>query len=484
MIGRDPSQMLRMTKRGFGMQKMRKIFIMILFLMLTSCTMIPEYKRPNPPIPKEWPKGDAYQELKIDSLPTAKSLKWNEFLTDEKLQRLIEIAFKNNRDLKLAALNVEKARAYYGIQRAELLPSFNLIGSGQRQRIPETLSNNNKPEMTSQYSVTLGISSWEIDFFGRLRSLSEMALESYLSQEATYRAVRLTLIGAVAVAYYTYAVDSENLKVAKETLKNQEENYELIKKRYEVGLASEIDLHRAKTQVDIAREATTRYTQIVAQDKNAIDLLAGEPVKEELLPEGLNIKPPKDISPGLSSEILLNRPDILAAEHTLKAYNAQIGAARAAFFPRISLTTLIGTASPELSGLFEGGSKTWTFQPQAILPIFDARVWAAHSAAKVEREIALTNYERTIQQAFKEVSDSLAVKGTIEERIKAVSSLVESLRETYRLAKIRYESGIDSYLSVLDAQRSLFQAEQQLNNLILEKYANLVTLYKVLGGAE
>lgn len=227
-----------------------------------------------------------------------------------------------------------------------------------------------------------------------------------------------------------------------------------------------------------------RYTQIVAQDKNTIDLLAGEPVKEELLPEGLNIKPPKDISVGLSSEILLNRPDIVAAEHTLKAYNAQIKAARAAFFPRISLTTLIGTASPELSGLFEGGSKTWTFQPQAILPIFDARVWAAHSAAKVEREIALTNYERTIQQAFKEVSDALAVKGTIEQRIKAVNSLVESFKETYRLAKIRYENGIDSYLSVLDAQRSLFQAEQQLNNLILEKYANLVTLYKVLGGGE
>ncbi len=462
---------------------MKNFLILILFLMITSCTMIPEYKRPNPPIPKEWPKGDAYQELKLDSLPTAKSLKWNDFLTEEKLQKLVEIALKNNRDLKLAALNAEKARAYYGIQRAELLPAVNLIGSGQRQRIPETLSNNNKAE-TTQYSVTFGISSWEIDFFGRLRSLSEMALESYLSQEASYRAARLTLIGAVAVAYYTYATDIENLKVAKETLKNQEGNYELIKKRYEVGLASEIDLHRAKTQVDIAREATTRYTQIVAQDKNTIDLLAGEPVKNELLPEGLNIKPPKDISPGLSSEILLNRPDILAAEHTLKAYNAQIGAARAAFFPRISLTTLIGTATRELSGLFEAGSKTWTFQPQAILPIFDARVWAAHSAAKVEKEIALTNYERTIQQAFKEVSDALAVKGTIEERINAVSSLVESLRETYRLAKIRYENGIDSYLSVLDAQRSLFQAEQQLNNLILEKYANLVTLYKVLGGGE
>jgi len=463
---------------------MKKFLILIMLLLLISCTMIPEYKRPDAPIPKEWPKGEAYKELKLDSMQTAKSLKWNDFLIDEKLQKLIEIALKNNRDLKLAGLNAERARAYYGIQRAELLPAINLIGSGQRQRIPETLSNNNKAETTSQYSVTFGVTTWEIDFFGRLRSLSEMALESYLAEESTYRATRLSLIGAVAVAYYTYATDMENLKVAKETVKNQEENYELIKKQYEVGAASEIDLHRAKTQVDIAREAMARYTQIVAQDKNTFDLLAGEPVKDELLPEGLNIKPPKDISAGLSSEILLNRPDILAAEHTLKAYNAQIGAARAAFFPRISLTTMIGTATRELSGLFEAGSKTWTFQPQAILPIFDARVWAAHSAAKVEREIALTNYERTIQQAFKEVSDALAVKGTIEQRIKAVSSLVESLKETYRLAKIRYKNGIDSYLSVLDAQRSLFQAEQQLNNLILEKYANLVTLYKVLGGGE
>lgn len=218
-----------MTKRGFSMQKMRKIVIMILLLLLTSCTMIPEYKRPDAPVPKEWPKGEAYQELKLESLQTAKSLKWNDFLIDEKLQKLVEIALKNNRDLKLSALNVERARAYYGIQRAELIPAFDLIGSGQRQRIPETFSNNNKAEITSQYSVTFGISSWEIDFFGRLRSLSEMALESYLAEEATYRAVRLSIIGAVAIAYYTYATDIENLKIAKETLKNQEENYELIK---------------------------------------------------------------------------------------------------------------------------------------------------------------------------------------------------------------------------------------------------------------
>lgn len=464
---------------------MKKLIIPVIILMLASCTMIPEYKRPEAPIPKEWPKGEAYSSLKYEELPKVAELKWNDFLVDEKLQKIVEKALSNNRDLRLAALNVERARAYYGIQRAELLPAVDAIGTGTRQRIPAELSNTEKAETISQYSVTFGITSWEIDFFGRLRSLKEMALEQYLAQEATYRAVRLSLISTVANAYYTYATDKENLNLAKQTFKTQQENYELIKKRYEVGIASEIDLHRAKTQVDTAREAVARYTQALAQDRNMLELLSGEPLKDELLPEGLrDVKPPKDISPGLSSEVLLNRPDIIAAEHTLKAYNAQIGAARAAFLPRISLTTLIGTASRELSGLFEAGSKTWTFQPQAVMPLFDARVWAGYEASKVEREIALTNYEKTIQTAFKEVADALAVKGTIDEQIDALSSLVNSLRETYRLAKIRYEKGVDSYLGVLDAQRELFQAEQQLNNLMLSKYANLSTLYKVLGGGE
>ncbi|GAQ95697.1 outer membrane protein, multidrug efflux system [Thermodesulfovibrio aggregans] len=464
---------------------MRKLIIPLILLLLTSCTMIPEYKRPEAPIPREWPKGEAYSSLKYEELPKSTLLKWNDFLVDEKLQEIVKKALSNNRDLRLAALNVERARAYYGIQRAELIPAVDAISSGLRQRVPAELSNTAKAETLSQYSVTFGITSWEIDLFGRLQSLKEMALEQYLAQEATYRAVRLSFISTVAIAYYTYAIDKENLNLAKQTLKTQQENYELIKKRYEVGVASEIDLHRAKTQVDTAREAVARYTQVLAQDRNTLELISGEPLKDELLPEGLsNIKPPKDISPGLSSEVLLNRPDIIAAEHTLKAYNAQIGAARAAFFPRISLTTLIGTASSELSGLFEAGSKTWTFQPQAVMPLFDARVWAAHEAAKVEREIAVTNYEKTIQTAFKEVADALAVKGTIDEQIDALSSLVNSLRETYKLAKIRYERGVDSYLSVLDAQRALFQAEQQLNTLILSKYANLSTLYKVLGGGE
>ncbi|HQA04647.1 MAG TPA: efflux transporter outer membrane subunit [Thermodesulfovibrio thiophilus] len=464
---------------------MKKLLIFTLITLLFGCSFIPEYQRPEAPVPKEWPKGDAYQDSKYDESSKATELKWNEFLQDQNLQKIIEMAFKNNRDLRLSALNVERARAYYGIQRAELLPAVDVSASGQRQRVPADLSNTGKAETFSEYNVSIGIISWEIDFFGRIRSLTKMALEEYLAQESSYRAARLSLISAVATAYYTYATDRENLMLSKDTLKTQEENYILIKSQYESGIVSEIDLHRARTQVETAKEAVARYTQVVAQDKNTLDLLAGEPVREELLPQGLqSVVAPKDISPGLSSEVLLKRPDIIAAEHTLKAYNAQIGAARAAFFPTISLTTLFGTASDQLSNLFGGGSRAWSWQSQGIMPIFDARVWAGYRASKVEREIAVANYERAIQTAFKEVADALAVKGTIDDQIRAYESLVQSLSDTYRLAKMRYDEGIDSYLSVLDAQRSLFQAQQQLNNLRLSKHSNLTTLYKVLGGGD
>lgn len=464
---------------------MKKLMIFTLITLLVGCSFIPEYQRPEAPVPKEWPRGDAYQDSKYEESSKATELKWNEFLQDKNLQKIIEIAFKNNRDLRLSALNVEKARAYYGIQRAELLPAVNVGASGQRQRVPADLSNTGKAETFSEYNVSIGIISWELDFFGRIRSLTKMALEEYLAQESSYRAARLSLISAVATAYYTYATDRENLMLSKDTLKTQEENYILIKSQYESGIMSEIDLHRARTQVETAKEAVARYTQVVAQDKNTLDLLAGEPVKEELLPQGLqSVVAPKDISPGLSSEVLLKRPDIIAAEHTLKAYNAQIGAARATFFPTISLTTLFGTASDQLSNLFGGGSRAWSWQSQGIMPIFDARVWAGYRASKVEREIAVANYERAIQTAFKEVADALAVKGTIDDQIRAYESLVQSLSDTYRLAKMRYDEGIDSYLSVLDAQRALFQAQQQLNNLRLFKHSNLTTLYKVLGGGD
>ena len=449
-----------------------------------GCTLSPKYTRPEAPIPSEWPTGAAYQETAaMSGGPTATEIKWRAFLTDERLQDIMETALNNNRDLRLAALNVQRARAMYGIQRAELLPSINAIGSGTKQRVPADLSSTGKKKIAEEYSVNLGISSWEIDFFGRIRSLKERALEEYLATEQARRSAQILLISSVANAYLTLAADRENLKLTAATLETQETAYNLIRRRFEIGLASELDLRQAQTQVDIARGDIARFTQLVAQDENALNLLAGTSVPIGLLPTDLDsVRTPQQISPGISSEVLLHRPDILAAEHRLKAANANIGAARATFFPRISLTTAVGTASSELSGLFKAGSDTWRFAPQVVMPIFDARLWSAYDATKLEKEIALTQYERAIQTAFREVSDALAVRVPVAEQLSAQESLVNALTETYRLSTVRYTKGIDSYLGVLDAQRSLYAAEQVLIVIRLAKLANQVRLYAVLGG--
>ncbi|HEX7542187.1 MAG TPA: efflux transporter outer membrane subunit [Anaerolineales bacterium] len=459
---------------------------MIITLLPGGCTMAPEYKRPASPVPADWPKGAAYQETKTASgVSTASELKWQEFFTDEKLQKIITTALKNNRDLRLAALNVERARALYGIQRAELLPAVNAVGSGSKQRVPADLSTTGNAMTVEQYGVNLGISSWEIDFFGRIRSLKDRALEEYLATDQARRSAQILLVSAVANTYLSLAADRENLKLAESTLETQQAAYRLIRRRCDVGLTSELDLHRAQSQVDIARVDAARYTQLGAQDENALNLLVGSPAPGAFLPTELDsVSPPREISPGKPSEALLLRPDILAAEHRLKASNANIGAARAAFFPRISLTTAIGTASAELSGLFKSGSDTWSFAPQIVLPIFDARMWSAYDATKVEREITLAQYEKAIQTAFREVADALAVRGTVDQQIAAQQSLVNAVAETYRLSNARYTKGIDSYLGVLDAQRSLYGAQQGLIALRLAGFTNRVTLYKVLGGGE
>ncbi len=457
----------------------------VLGFMLIGCTMAPKYTRPDAPIPKEWPKGDAYMDIKPHEQVTPIELRWQDFIADARLKKLIDMALENNRDLRLAALNVERARAYYNIQRAEILPAIDAAGVGTRQRVPADLSSRKITGVTEQYSVNLGLLSWEIDFFGRLRSLKDRALEEYLATEAAHRSVRIMIIASTANAYLTYAADMENLSHARTTLKTQKETYDLIKRRYDVGLASELDLRRAQAQVNQAMENVSQFVRLVAQDENTLNLIVGTNVPKELLPEGLDrVLPPRDISPGLSSEILLKRPDIVASEHQLKSVNAIIGAARAAFFPRISLTTTIGTASSDLSKLFRSGQETWSFSPQVIMPIFDTRVWAAYEASKVERELALVRYERTIQTAFKEVADILAVRGTIDEQLSAQQSLVDAVSETYRLAVARYTKGIDSYLSVLDAQRSLVSAQQGLVQLRLAKLTNHVRLYAVLGGGD
>jgi len=451
---------------------------------LGGCTLASKYTQPAAPVPDQWPKGAAYMVSQSASgSPEVSNLKWKEFFADKQLQKIIETALENNRDLRLAALNVERARAMYAIQRAELLPAINAVGSGSKYRVPDDLSTTGKSMTVEEYSVNLGVSSWEIDFFGRIRSLKDQALEEYMATEQARRSAQIALISEIAKVYLTLASDRENFKLARSTLETRQAAYHLIKRRYEVDLATELDLRQAQIPLDAARVDMALYTQRLAQDENALNLLAGSPVPKELMPADLgSVIPPKEIFPSLPSEVLFRRPGIMAAEHRLKGAYAFIGAARAAIFPRISLTTSVGTASDELSGLFKSGSGTWSFAPQIALPIFDARTWAALRVSKTDRKIALTLYEKAIQTAFREVADALAVQGTIDRQLSAQQSLVNAVSETYRLSHKRYTKGIDSYLGVLDAQRSLYAAQQGLIAIRLAMLANQVRLYAVLGG--
>ena len=466
----------------------RKIIRLVLTLLITGalagCTLAPQYVRPAAPVPAAWPTGAAYGEAaSAAATPLAAEVAWQEFFPDRRLQQVIERALEHNRDLRLAALNVERARALYGIQRAELLPAVNALGSMSKSRVPADLASTGQAYTSERYDVSMGISAWEIDFFGRIRSLRDRALEEYLATDQARRSARILLISATAQAYLVLAADRESSRTAAATLEAQESTYKLIGKQVDIGIASPLDLQRVRSQVEAARVEIARWTQVTAQDVNALTLLAGSPLPAELLPADLDgVAVPAEPAAGLASEILLRRPDILAAEHRLKAANANIGAARAAFFPRISLTAAVGTASADLSGLFTAGSGTWSFAPLIAMPIFDARTWSAYAVTKADREIAVAQYEKAIQTAFREVADALAVRGTVEGQIAAQGALVEAVADTYRLSRTRYSRGLDSYLGVLDAQRSLYAAQQGLISLQLIRFANRVTLYRVLGG--
>jgi len=464
----------------------KPLFLLLVGIALTpvGCTLAPKYTAPPAPVPAEWPKGAAYQEARAAAgASAAPEPGWQKFFTDQRLQKIIGMALNNNRDLRLAALNVERARALYGIQRAELLPTFSVVGTGGKQHLPADVSGTGQPMTVEQYGVQLGVIAWEIDFFGRIRSLKDQALQEYLASEQARHSAQILLVSEVANAYLALAADGESLNLARSTLDSQQAAYELIRQRHEHGIAPELDVRQAQTRVDAARRDVAIYTQLVAQDENALNLLAGSPVPSELLPADLNsVAQPQEISPGVSSEVLLRRPDILQAENLLKAANASIGAARAAFFPRISLTSAVGTTSSELSGLFRSGSGAWNYAPQIVMPVFDARMWSALDATKADKEIAVAQYEKAIQAAFREVADALAVRGTVGQQLSAQESLVNAEAETYRLSNARYTKGIDNYLGVLVAQRSLYTAQQGLVAIRLARLANQVRLYAVLGG--
>ena len=432
---------------------------------------------PMPPTTQSFASPAVTDGAYSPDAPAAADIGWRDFFVDPNLEELVARALDNNRDLRVAVLNVEKARAQYRIQRADRLPS---LGANATM----TRSGGDVP-VSESYSAGVGIAEFELDLFGRVRNLSHSALQRYFAQEEARRSAQLSLVAEVANVYLTLAADQELLRVAQATLKTHEQSYALTGQRHALGAVSALDLHQARTQVEAARADAARFAGEVAQDTNALNLLVGATVEPALLPTGVDdqVTGLGALPAGLPSDVLLRRPDVLAAEHQLLAANASIGAARAAFFPSISLTGSAGSASGELSGLFGGGNKTWSFIPQINLPIFQGgRLRANLGMATADRDIALAQYEKAIQSGFREVADALALTTTLGEQRQAREALLESATQAEALSRARYRAGRDSFLVQLDAQRTLYAAQQGLVTTRLAEQANRVTLYKVLGG--
>ena len=446
-------------------------------LLATGCTMAPRYTRPEAPVPAQLSAApQAEGALAADA-------RWQDYFTTPGLQAVVKLAFVHNRDLRIAALNVERMQAAYRIQRSELLPGIGVMGNGSKYRLPEKM-NNGTAKLVEQDSVNVGLMSWELDFFGRIRSLKSRALNQYLATEQAQASARISLVAAVAQAYLAYAADQENLTLATATFEAQKAYHDLIAKSRALGVASDLELRQAQSQMETARADVAKFRGLVAVDRHALDLVAGTPVPVDLLPKGLDAAGElKDLAAGLSSEVLLRRPDILMAEYQLQAAYGNIGAARAAFFPSISLTAGFGTMSPDFSGLFDSGTRTWSFTPKVVMPIFAGGSLLANlKVSKVDRDIALATYEKAIQTAFQEVANGLARREAFVEQVDAQRSLVEALAESYRLSDARYKEGLDGYLSVLVAQRALYAAQQGFVATRLARQVNQITLYKALGG--
>jgi len=444
--------------------------------MLGGCSLIPEYQRPEAPVPAQYPQGGVYR--------TAPTSDWQGVFHDPALHQLIDAALLNNRDLRVAALNVEAFQAQYRIQRADLFPAVSATGAGKRQRLPGDVTGTGKPAITSSYSATLGLSAYELDLFGRVRSLSEQAMLTYLGTEQARRSAQLSLVANVANAYLTWRADQELLALAQQTLAADEHSWQLTARSKTAGKASALEVVQARTSVESTRASVARYARQVAQDLNNLTLLVGGAVDEHLPARALADELVARVPAGVPSDLLQRRPDILQAEYQLQAANANIGAARAAFFPSVTLTANAGSASTELSGLFKGSSGTWTFQPQINLPIFNAgSLRASLDYAKLQKDISVAQYEKSIQTAFQEVADGLAARQTFTDQLDAQRDFVAANQAYYDLAQHRYRSGVDSNLTFLDAQRALFSSQQAL---IVDRLAQLVAevnVYTALGGA-
>jgi multidrug efflux system outer membrane protein len=465
---------------------MRPLAVLIVSAGLASCTLEPRYVRPAPAIPNTWPSGPAYPAPSGAPLP---SLSYRDVFKDPHLQAIIGQALANAQDLRIAMANVQIARAGYVIQRAELLPHIDATASASESRgrtgAAGSGGTTSRRQTVRDYGADVGFSAFELDLFGQLRSLSHAAQDRYFASEAGARAARLTLVGEVASAYLTLAADRSLLTIANDTVASAQRTVDLTRAKLTGGVSPRTDLTQAQTLLDQARSDVAALTTQVAQDRNALELLVGAPVGDADLPA--SIESVDDLlgeaPAGLDSRILLRRPDVVEAEYGLRAANAQIGAARAAFFPTISLTALAGAASPQLSSLFAGRNATWQVGGAAALPLFagGANVGGL-GLAKGERNLALAQYQQAIQRAFREVADALARRGTITEQVTAQTDLQAAAAESYRLSEARYREGIDPYLATLDAQRTLYGARRSLANTRLVRADNLVALYQALGG--
>jgi outer membrane protein, multidrug efflux system len=438
----------------------------------SGCTMIPHYERPAAPVAAQYPGVGETQ-----AAAAASDIAWRDFIAEERLKKLIELALANNRDLRVALLNVEQTRAQYRITRSASFPAIDAGGGFTRQRAAGITA--------QQWSAEIGTTAYEIDLFGRVRSLNAQALERYFATEEAQRSAQISLLAEVAVQYFALRQAEEQLLLARQTLAAVEESYNLNKATSEAGATSELDLRTAEGQVQTAKINVLTYEREQAQAANALVLLIGQPLPDDLdTPRAFgDTKMLADIPAGLPSELVQRRPDILEAEHTLKAANANIGAARAAFFPAISFTGSIGSASPELGGLFGSGTGTWTFAPQISVPIFTGgQLRASLDVAQVSTRIEVANYERAIQSAFREVADALVANSSYATEIEAEAALINAQQIRFDLANARYRQGEDSYLNVLSAQRDLYSAQQGLLQAQYNKLASQVSLYKALGG--